>query len=59
MTDYGVNARTKLQIELLHQKPEILRRIEVSESIQSIRRLEARLLQWAVNGDEGGSIRQT
>jgi hypothetical protein len=52
-------ARTKLQIELLHQKPEILRRIEVSESIQSIRRLEARLLQWAVNGDEGGSIRQT
>jgi hypothetical protein len=59
MTGYGVKAKTNLQIELHRQKLKILRRTEASESIQIIRRPEARLLQSAVNGAECGSIRQT
>jgi uncharacterized membrane protein len=41
--DYGVNAKAELEIELLHQKLDMLRETEVSELIQIIRRLEARL----------------
>jgi uncharacterized membrane protein len=41
--DYGVNAKAELEIELLHQKIDLLREQEVSELIQIIRRLEARL----------------
>ena len=41
--DYGVNAKAELEIELLHQKLDLLREQEVSELIQIIRRLEARL----------------
>ena len=41
--DYGVNAKAELEIELLHQKVDLLREQEVSELIQVIRRLEARL----------------
>jgi uncharacterized membrane protein len=41
--DYGVNAKAELEIELLHQKMDLLREQEVSELIQVIRRLEARL----------------
>ena len=43
MTDYGINAKAELEIELLHQKLDMLRETEVSELIQIIRRLEARL----------------
>ncbi len=43
MADYGVNAKAELEIELLHQKIDMLRETEVSELIQVIRRLEARL----------------
>jgi uncharacterized membrane protein len=42
-TDYGINAKAELEIELLHQKLDLLRETEVSELIQVIRRLEARL----------------
>jgi uncharacterized membrane protein len=42
-TDYSINAKAELEIELLHQKIDLLRETEVSELIQIIRRLEARL----------------
>src|ERR1700727_1765714 len=42
-TDYSINAKAELEIELLHQKLDLLRETEVSELIQVIRRLEARL----------------
>jgi uncharacterized membrane protein len=42
-TDYGINAKAELEIELLHQKIDMLRETEVSELIQVIRRLEARM----------------
>ena len=41
--DYGVNAKAELEIELLHQKLDLLRETEVSELIQVIRRLEERI----------------
>ena len=47
-TDYGINAKAELEIELLHQKLDLLRETEVSELIQVIRRLEARLPQAVV-----------
>jgi uncharacterized membrane protein len=43
MNDYQINAKAELEIELLHQKLDLLRETEVSELIQVIRRLEARL----------------
>ncbi|HEY1942451.1 MAG TPA: DUF1003 domain-containing protein [Roseiarcus sp.] len=43
--DYKINAKAELEIELLHQKLDLLRETEVSELIQVIRRLEARLPQ--------------
>ena len=47
-TDYSINAKAELEIELLHQKLDLLRETEVSELIQVIRRLEARLPQAVV-----------
>jgi uncharacterized membrane protein len=41
--DYQINAKAELEIELVHQKLDLLRETEVSELIQVIRRLEARL----------------
>jgi uncharacterized membrane protein len=41
--DYQINAKAELEIELLHQKLDLLRETEVSELIQVIRRLEARV----------------
>ena len=41
--DYQINAKAELEIELLHQKLDLLRETEVSELIHVIRRLEARL----------------
>jgi uncharacterized membrane protein len=49
--DYGVNAKAELEIELLHQKLDLLRETEVSELIQVIRRLEARLPPAAMAGE--------
>jgi uncharacterized membrane protein len=42
-TDYQINAKAELEIELLHQKLDLLRETEVSELVKVIRRLEARL----------------
>ena len=42
-TDYQINAKAELEIELLHQKIDLLRETELSELIQIIRRFEARL----------------
>jgi len=42
-SDYQINAKAELEIELLHQKLDLLRETEVSELIQVIRRLEARI----------------
>ena len=42
-TDYQINAKAELEIELLHQKIDLLRETEVSELIKVLRRLEARL----------------
>jgi uncharacterized membrane protein len=53
-TDYGINAKAELEIELLHQKIDMLRETEVSELIQIIRRLEARLPQSTVIAAESG-----
>ena len=43
MNDYQVNEKAELEIELLHQKMDVLRETEISELIKVIRRLEARL----------------
>ena len=42
-TDYKINAKAELEIELLHQKIDLLRETELSELVHVIRRLEARL----------------
>ncbi len=44
-TDYKINAKAELEIELLHQKIDLLRATEVAELIALIRRLEGRLPQ--------------
>ncbi len=41
--DYQVNEKAELEIELLHQKMDVMRETELSELIKVIRRLEARL----------------
>jgi uncharacterized membrane protein len=41
--DYTLNAKAELEIELLHQKLDLLRETEVFELIKIIRRLEDRL----------------
>jgi uncharacterized membrane protein len=45
--DYQVNAKAELEIELLHQKIDLLRETEVSELIKLIRIIEARMLPAA------------
>ena len=42
-TDFKINAKAELEIELLHQKIDLLRETELSELINVLRRLEARL----------------
>lgn len=44
-TDYVINAKAELEIELLHHKLDLLRETEVLELIQIIRRLEARVIE--------------
>jgi uncharacterized membrane protein len=41
--DYDINCKAELEIELLHQKLDLLRETEVSELIQIIRGLEERI----------------
>ncbi len=49
--DYDVNIKAELEIELLHQKIDLLRETEVTELIRLVRALEARLAP-AVPGAE-------
>jgi uncharacterized membrane protein len=42
-TDFQINAKAELEIELLHQKIDLLRETEVSELVKVLRRMEARL----------------
>jgi len=46
--DYDINIKAELEIELLHQKIDMLRETEVLELIRVIRSLEARLAAAAV-----------
>ena len=55
-TDYGINAKAELEIELLHQKIDLLRETEVSELIQIIRRLEARFPEATVPPSPMGRV---
>jgi uncharacterized membrane protein len=41
--DYDINAKAELEIELLHQKIDLLRETEISELIKIIRALEERV----------------
>jgi uncharacterized membrane protein len=41
--DYDINAKAELEIELLHQKIDLLRETEISELIKIIRALEERI----------------
>ena len=52
--DYDINRKAELEIELLHQKLDLLRETEVSELIQIIRSLEERIPK-PVNAPEKGS----
>jgi uncharacterized membrane protein len=52
--DYDINRKAELEIELLHQKLDLLRETEVSELIQIIRSLEARIPKSALNADGNG-----
>jgi uncharacterized membrane protein len=47
--DYDINAKAELEIELLHQKMDLLRETEISELIQIIRNLEERIPKVPVN----------
>ena len=42
-TDYAINEKAELEIELLHQKIDLLRQTELSELVKIITKLEARL----------------
>jgi uncharacterized membrane protein len=45
--DYEINAKAELEIELLHQKIDLMRETEVTELIKVIKLIEARLLREA------------
>jgi uncharacterized membrane protein len=55
--DYDINAKAELEIELLHQKIDLLRETEISELIKIIRALEERIPKAASEPDKVG--RQT
>ena len=48
--DYGINAKAELEIELLHQKLDLLRETELSELITIIKRLELRIPETKTSG---------
>jgi uncharacterized membrane protein len=49
--DYTINAKAELEIELLHQKLDLLRETEVAELIHIIRRLEEHIPAGLVIAD--------
>lgn len=42
-TDYGINAKAELEIELLHSKIDVMRETEIAELVAVIKGLESRL----------------
>jgi uncharacterized membrane protein len=50
--DYDVNTKAELEIELLHQKVDLMREQELTMLLQMVKRLEERLM-LAENGGEG------
>jgi len=50
--DYEINCKAELEIELLHQKLDLLRETEVSELIQIIRSLEERIPKAPANAKQ-------
>lgn len=56
-SDYQVNAKAELEIELLHQKIDLMRETEVSELIKLIRVIESRMLPGAgvASAEDGGA----
>ena len=54
--DYDINAKAELEIELLHQKIDLLRETEISELIKIIRALEERIPRTT---PEPGGLGQT
>ncbi len=52
--DYDINIKAELEIELLHQKIDLLRETEVRELIRLVNALEARLEKQA-HGSEAGA----
>jgi len=53
--DYQVNAKAELEIELLHQKIDLLRETEISELISIIKIIEARMLRQAPDPGPGAT----
>jgi len=51
--DYDVNAKAELEIELLHQKVDLMREQELTMLLQMVRRLEDRLM--LAEGGEGNN----
>jgi uncharacterized membrane protein len=54
--DYDINRKAELEIELLHQKLDLLRETEVSELIQIIRSLEERIPKTITGAAEGKRV---
>jgi uncharacterized membrane protein len=52
--DYDINAKAELEIELLHQKIDLLRETEISELVKIIRALEERIPKIASEPGKAG-----
>jgi uncharacterized membrane protein len=52
--DYDVNAKAELEIELLHQKVDLMREQELTMLLQMVKRLEDRLMLTADGGERDG-----
>jgi uncharacterized membrane protein len=52
--DYDVNTKAELEIELLHQKVDLMREQELTMLLQMVKRLEDRLMQAEGGGERNG-----
>lgn len=53
--DYDVNTKAELEIELLHQKVDLMREQELAVLLQMVKRLEDRLMLPEGDGERSGS----
>jgi hypothetical protein len=53
--DYDVNTKAELEIELLHQKVDLMREQELTVLLQMVKRLEDRLMLGEGDGERSGS----